>query len=203
MNKDKFNYYYKKVIDIQKTKNRGLDLVPWEEKAITDGLINILNANFEHILTDSFLDYISHGSTIGFNFEDLSGDENSVLFLLSFYFQSITGQYMFTPNNEDSRFGFVKLLDGEIKQATHILYEYQHKTTEYKIDDAMYCLLAYCFMNNCVDKFKGYCEQIFDNENELLDFIYLNNYLDGPDGWYTFIKTYIIEYLNKKIKVIK
>lgn len=203
MGKNKFDFYYQKVLAIQKARKRGFDLVPWEDKAIKDGLTNIINANFEHILTDSFLDYLSHDSTIGFNFEHLAKDENSVLYIIFYYIQSIVGQYTFSLDNKDSKFGFVNLLEGDIKQATHDLYEYQHKTTEYKLDDAMHCLLAYCFMNNCVDKFKGYCEQIFDNENELLDYININNYLDGPDGWYTFIKTYINEYLNKKIKVIK
>ena len=207
MNQEKFDYYYNKVMDLRNTRNIASSklnkLFPWEKDAIKSGLKNIINNNYEHLLTDSFLDYISTDSTMGFNYESLSGDENSVLYLLSFYFQSITGQYTFTPNNINSKFGFVRLLDGELKEATHDLYEYQHKSTEYKLDNALNCLLAYCFMNQCIDKFKGYCDQIFSNPNELLDYIDLNNFLDGPDEWYTFTKNYVNEHLNGKIKVIR
>ena len=67
--------------------SKSSKIYPWEKEAIKDGITNILNNNYEHILTDSFLDYISTDSSLGFNFEHLSGDENSVLFLLSFHHQ--------------------------------------------------------------------------------------------------------------------
>ena len=207
MDNNKYGYYYKKVLDnlvvSKKTKKKENCLFPWERKAIKEGLNNIIKNNYEHILTDSFINYLSSDSSIGFNFEKLSGDENDVIFILTYYFQSITGQYTFTPNNKDSKFGFVNLLEGDIKAATHDAYYYKEKSTEYKLDDALLCILAYCYMNKCIDKYKDYCEYVFNNQIELLDHIKLNDMMEGPEGWYTFINNYINDHFNSKKKVIK
>ncbi len=201
MDKNRYDYYYQKIADIRKQSK--ISLYPWEKKAVKEGLNNIIKNNYEHILTDSFLDYMTSNSSVGFNFEKLSGDENSVLFLLTYYFQSIIGQYTFTPNNLDSKFGFVRLLDDELKEATHDAYDFKEKSTEYKLDDALLCVLAYCYMNKCIDKFKSYGRHMLKNQNELLDYIALNNIMEGPDGWYTFISNYINNHFNKKKILIK
>ena len=201
MDKNRYDYYYQKIADIRKQSK--ISLYPWEKKAVKEGLNNIIKNNYEHILTDSFLDYMTSNSLVGFNFEKLSGDENSVLFLLTYYFQSITGQYTFTPNNTDSKFGFVRLLDDELKEATHDAYNFKEKSTEYLLDDALLCVLAYCYMNKCIDKFKSYGRHMLKNQNELLDYMALNNIMEGPDGWYTFISNYINNHFNKKKILIK
>ncbi len=201
MDKNRYDYYYQKIADIRKQSK--ISLYPWEKKAVKEGLNNIIKNNYEHILTDSFLDYMTSNSSVGFNFEKLSGDENSVLFLLTYYFQSITGQYTFTPNNTDSKFGFVRLLDDDLKEATHDAYNFKEKSTEYLLDDALLCVLAYCYMNKCIDKFKSYGRHMLKNQNELLDYIALNNIMEGPDGWYTFISNYINNHFNKKKILIK
>ena len=201
MDKNRYDYYYQKIADIRKQSK--ISLYPWEKKAVKEGLNNIIKNNYEHILTDSFLDYMTSNSLVGFNFEKLSGDENSVLFLLTYYFQSITGQYTFTPNNTDSKFGFVRLLDDELKEATHDAYDFKEKSTEYLLDDALLCVLAYCYMNKCIDKFKSYGRHMLKNQNELLDYMALNNIMEGPDGWYTFISNYINNHFNKKKILIK
>ena len=201
MDKNRYDYYYQKIADIRKQSK--ISLYPWEKKAVKEGLNNIIKNNYEHILTDSFLDYMTSNSSVGFNFEKLSGDENSVLFLLTYYFQSITGQYTFTPNNTDSKFGFVRLLDDELKEATHDAYDFKEKSTEYLLDDALLCVLAYCYMNKCIDKFKSYGRHMLKNQNELLDYMALNNIMEGPDGWYTFISNYINNHFNKKKILIK
>ena len=201
MDKNRYDYYYQKIADIRKQSK--ISLYPWEKKAVKEGLNNIIKNNYEHILTDSFLDYMTSNSSVGFNFEKLSGDENSLLFLLTYYFQSITGQYTFTPNNTDSKFGFVRLLDDELKEATHDAYDFKEKSTEYKLDDALLCVLAYCYMNKCIDKFKSYGRHMLKNQNELLDYMALNNIMEGPDGWYTFISNYINNHFNKKKILIK
>ena len=207
MDNNKFDFYYQKVIDnlvvSKNTKKKENCLFPWEKKAIKEGLNNIIKNNYEHILTDSFIEYLSSNSSIGFNFEQLSGDENNVLFILTYYFHSIVGQYTFTPNNKDSKFGFVNLLEGDIKEATHDAYDFKEKSTEYRLDDVLLCVLAYCFMNKCIDKYKGYCEYVMNNQIELLAYMDLNKIMDGPDGWYTFINNYINNHFNSKKKVIK
>ena len=156
MGTNKFNFYYHKVIAIQKARKRDYDIFHWEDEAITNGLNNILNNNYEHILTDSFLDYLSHDATMGFNFEHLAEDENSVLYIIFYYIQSIVGQYTFSLDNKDSKFGFVSLLEGDIKQATHDSYQFLKLTTDYKVGNIICCILAYCYMNNNVDRFNEY-----------------------------------------------
>ena len=207
MNQEKFDYYYNKVMDLRTTRNISSSklnkLFPWEKDAIKSGLKNIINNNYEHLLTDSFLDYMSNNSTIGFKYVELSEDENSILFLLTYYFQSIVGQYAFTPNNKDSKFGFVNLLEGEVKEATHDAYNYKEISTEYRLDEVLLAVLAYCYMNKCICNYKSYCEKIMNNQMELLDYMDLNKIMDGPKDWYTFINNYINNHFNTKKKVIR
>ena len=100
MNKEKIDNYYKIMVEIRKNNKDGRALFEWEKEAINKGLDNLLNRNYEHMLTPSYLNYLGSSSIIGFDFEKLASDVNGIIFAVTFYFKSLSQQYYLAKKNK-------------------------------------------------------------------------------------------------------
>ena len=204
MNKEKIDNYYKIMVEIRKNNKDGRALFAWEKEAINKGLDNLLNRNYEHMLTPSYLNYLGSSSIIGFDFEKLASDVNGIIFAVTFYFKSLSQQYYLAKMNKKNSFDYVKLIDENVEKSLLNLRYFEEKTNfRYQINAVFECLLAYCYMNNQLDKFTDYCSLALKNDNEITDHLTINCIFDGPDCWYDYINNVVNEWQYGKRKVIK
>lgn len=203
MNKDKLNNYYKTMVEIRKKNKYGCKLFPWEKDVIYNGLDNLLNRNYEHMLTLSYLNYLGSRSIIDFDFEKLALDENSILFSVSFYFNSLSAQYYISKKNKKNTFDYVKLIDKDVEKSLQDLLYFEEKVHfHYQMTEVFVNLLAYCYMNKQLDKFKDYCILALKNTDEVIDHLSINHIFEGPERWYDYINNAVYEWQYGKRKVI-
>ena len=189
---DKIDYYDIRFLYHFKLNNtlRFFDL----EKLDNDMKIeldNIISHNYEYMLTESFINYLTYNCT--YFLKDLSSiydkDRNRIDVIVGYDFDDVLRSLTRKKELNEELPYITELLEGNIKEAVIkarkgidiIFANYEYNEEEiYIIRGTIISLLTDCFINNDMNSFNDLCNIVLDNPTLILDDIKLNG-LDIED----------------------
>ena len=189
---DKIDYYNMRFLYHFKLNNtlRFFDLEKLDNNMRIE-LDNIISNNYEYMLTESFINYLTNSCS--YFLEDLSKiydkDRNKINEIVGYYFDDILRSLTRKKERNEELPDFTKLLEGNIKEAvikaresTDIIFaNYEYNEEEiYIIRGTIISLLTDCFINNDINSFNTLCDIVLDDPTLILDDIRLNG-LDIED----------------------
>ena len=180
MGLDKAKEYCEKLYDYSREYGNQNQLTPIDNDAY-HCFINMIYSNRDHILTDSFLNYLASRNHIIMELRALTFDLHSFFDKESIEFKFVSllaYYYLDTIENlhNDTKVPYFKLMDDETKAAIFDAIVYINKLPEI-IEEKNYRLfkrlvfyaLGYCHYNNKILDFKETYKKILDNQNDILD----------------------------------
>lgn len=189
--KEKIDCYIKKFLFYFKLNNTlRFYSVPELKKDLEKEINTIIINNYEYMLTDSFICFLTYNCT--YFLDDLksiySENRSKIFDIVFFYFESIDAEYNRKRDNKDEYKDFAKLLTDEEKVIVDKAFNALDEVFgNYNEDDGWIircCIisnLADCFLNNKLSSFCDICDYILDNESLILDDIKLNDLFDRED----------------------
>ena len=188
------DYYYDKLLDYG-TGYKKEEFIRKQDIRIKRELGYVIDSNYNYLLSDSFLCYLSRQDNILRSLEFLHTNDTDRIKLLSNYFDVLLSEkYRYTafPNGASTR-NLLKykyfvpnkvnysepysLLDNQTKEVislavTKLQYAYHHIVKFNAYTSKVLCIvIAYCYINNKMDEFEELCSKLkLDTYYVLTDF---------------------------------
>ena len=188
------DYYYDKLLDYG-TGYKKEEFIRKQDIRIKRELGYVIDSNYNYLLSDSFLCYLSRQDNILRSLEFLHTNDADRIKLLSNYFDVLLSEkYRYTafPNGASTR-NLLKykyfvpnkvnysepyvLLDNKAKEVislavTKLQYAYHHIVKFNAYTSKVLCIvIAYCYINNKMDEFEELCSKLkLDTYYVLTDF---------------------------------
>ena len=188
------DYYYDKLLDYG-TGYKKEEFIRKQDIRIKRELGYVIDSNYNYLLSDSFLCYLSRQDNLLRSLEFLHTNDIDRIKLLSNYFDVLLSEkYRYTafPNGASTR-NLLKykyfvpnkvnysepysLLDNQTKEVislavTKLQYAYHHIVKFNAYTSKVLCIvIAYCYINNKMDEFEELCSKLkLDTYYVLTDF---------------------------------
>ena len=188
------DYYYDKLLDYG-TGYKKEEFIRKQDIRIKRELAHVIDSNYDYLLSDSFLCYLSRQDNLLRSLEFLHTNDIDRIKLLSNYFDVLLSEkYRYTafPNGTSTR-NLIKnkyfvpkenkysepyvLLDNQTKEVISfavmkLQYAYHHIVEFNAYTSKVLCIvIAYCYINNKMDEFEELCSKLkLDTYYVLTDF---------------------------------
>ena len=218
------NYYYDKLLEFS-SGNKSHDFIKRNEIIIKRELNNIINSNNHLLLNESILCYLSKNKNIINNLKSLSlNDENSFKVYMNYYGECLKERYktIFCMNynynfrklrkmkykKEPKWKGFsnqYNLIDNNTKDVLTRASYFYHLRINTKGEYAFKIIssvLAYCHLNNIMDKFDENCSLFYESNNYIFDDLTLNGLDDNSKDNYLINRVFSMinsKYVKEKV----
>lgn len=199
------NYYlelfkeYRKMFNNDYSNEYYLNVVKREFKFI-------IEHNKEHLLTNSFIFFISSSTDSAYFLELLNRyDIHFTLGRLRYYYDSVISLYRFRNDNLTA---IVDLLDGDNKTAVtsviKCLDERPNDSHAFKsmMKNYIVFILAYCHYINRLDIVPSLIKKISENYNKIVDDIYVNDIYQNDVKLLARITTYVNDEIKGKRTIV-
>ncbi len=206
------NYYYDKLLcySIQ-TNSKISEYIKTRGTIIKNYLKVIIYDNNLHILSDSFLVYLSQEELINYKFDSIIKDENSRVKLLSNYYYLLideaysNGYYDESRKNHSNPSLMYYYLDENMKTVINsfakelntIYIEYPSNSTILK--KIFITMLSYLCANNRLDEAKSLVNIFISNINYFIDDVKVNNIINNSKELFNRSISYMNLMPSKKV----
>ena len=193
--------YYNKILKYSEEVENDC-FIKENEIKIKEILKKIIDTNNDHMLTDSFLCYMSIDKLILFELDSMCTDDIylKVAYLIHYYDFSI---YHFR-RHEENKCTYLRLLNEETRNAIIEACNYVEEINKLNnnrrfLIQMIYIVLSYCHINNRMNEFSKIYQDLFNKLDMIIEDMKLNNINDRVD--FT-VGTVILLENNDKKKIL-